>query len=430
MNTQRVAVVGAGLAGLTAAYRLLKEGQCSVDIYEAEPVVGGRVQSRSVLGVDVDFGGFLIYPWYEHALALFADLEVTEALTKTPLDDIYYILDDTGVALREDAIPFPVADGLKIWSKSLFKILPKSDLSTPNLERFEGKTISAYLRTILGDDTTPSLYETFFDTVNQGYCYGPVTQSKAAFMMPIVRQVKFHGDIRTTSYLRDGGHVLTDCLLQEIATMGGAVHTNTPITDVKGTTLFSGEQSFTHDAVVFAQTVSPELYRTILPDIEPACSYTRFVTVAVQLPHAPIVGNTKQWGALFFAPHNDTAPQTLSIINLPSLYGETLKNCVMMNIVLHGNEPEDMTNIRVTKIVHAEMPKRFPDCADVAVLEFVHWKRTMPIAQEAFVQAIRDAQGKNGYFFAGDFLGAPSIETAIATGNHAAANVLVKTQTS
>ena len=48
----------------------------------------------------------------------------------------------------------------------------------------------------------------------------------------------------------------------------------------------------------------------------------------------------------------------------------------------------------------------------------------MPVAQEAFVQAVRDAQGKQGYFFAGDFLGAPSIETAIATGNAAAERVV------
>ncbi|CAK6537260.1 MAG: Protoporphyrinogen oxidase HemY/PPOX [Candidatus Midichloria mitochondrii] len=38
----RIAIIGAGLAGLTAAYRLHKENS-NVDIFEARNRVGGRV---------------------------------------------------------------------------------------------------------------------------------------------------------------------------------------------------------------------------------------------------------------------------------------------------------------------------------------------------------------------------------------------------
>lgn len=47
-NNKRIAVVGAGLAGLTAAYTLQKEGYL-VDVYEASKRVGGRVLTASVL---------------------------------------------------------------------------------------------------------------------------------------------------------------------------------------------------------------------------------------------------------------------------------------------------------------------------------------------------------------------------------------------
>jgi protoporphyrinogen oxidase len=430
MIKNRIAVVGAGLAGLTAAYRILQHGHHTVDIYESLPYVGGRVQSRKVLGHSVDFGGFLIYPWYEHAHALFTDLGVSDTLVKTPLSDIVYFLDDNGIALREDEISFPVRDGLQIWTKSLFKILAKSDLSAPDLTRFEGKTISEYLRAILGTDETETLYETFFDTVNQGYCYGPAAQSKAAFMMPIIRQVKFHGDIRTTSFFPQGGSVLTDHLLREITALGGTVHYNTPITRVEGTTLFFDNSSFSHDAIVFAQNVSPDLYTSILPDVTPECWYTHFITAAIKLPKTPVVGNSQHWGAAFYAPDAKKSPQALSIINLSSLYGEALDGCVMMNIVLREKEPASVSSDDVARIAREELQRLFPDIHDEQLVDFVHWTHTMPVAQERFVQAVRDHHGKNGYYFAGDFLGAPSIETAIATGNHAAASVLVNTHIS
>lgn len=52
----RVAVIGAGLAGLSAAYRLHKAG-VHVDVYEARHHVGGRVMTARVNGKIVELGG-------------------------------------------------------------------------------------------------------------------------------------------------------------------------------------------------------------------------------------------------------------------------------------------------------------------------------------------------------------------------------------
>ena len=425
MKNHRVAIVGAGIAGLTAAYRILKEKTgATVDIYEAKPNIGGRIQSRIVRGQEIDFGGFLIYPWYEHAHQLFTDLEIADALVKTPLSDIIYFLDDSGIALRESEIPFPIRDGIQIWTKSLFKILQKSDLAAPDLERFDGKTISEYLRSVLETPGHAGVYETFFDTVNQGYCYGPVDQSKAAFMMPIVRQMQFHGDIRTTSFFGEGAKVLTNHLEREIVALGGVVHCNTPITAISTKALSSASETFDFDSVIFAQNVSYPLYESLLPTIQIGCTYTTFLTIAVQLPKIPVVGNSQNWGAAFYAPLAESSLQTLSIINLSSLYGEALNGCVMMNIVLRDDAIHAYTESDIARVAQEELQRLFADIQTIEILDSILWEQTMPIAQESFIRAVREAHGKNGIYFAGDFLGAPSIETAIATGDIAATDVL------
>ena len=52
----RVAVVGAGLAGLTTAYRLQQKG-VEVDLYEARGSVGGRILTAYAGGRIAELGG-------------------------------------------------------------------------------------------------------------------------------------------------------------------------------------------------------------------------------------------------------------------------------------------------------------------------------------------------------------------------------------
>ncbi|MCC7283681.1 MAG: FAD-dependent oxidoreductase, partial [Acetobacteraceae bacterium] len=69
----RVAVIGAGLAGLVAAYRLVQAGVANVTVYEANRRIGGRVLSgRDVVGDGtlVELGGSFINSDHEDMLAL------------------------------------------------------------------------------------------------------------------------------------------------------------------------------------------------------------------------------------------------------------------------------------------------------------------------------------------------------------------------
>ena len=55
--SQSIVIIGAGPAGLTAAYELLKKGQVSVTILEATGEIGGISRTHNYKGNRMDIGG-------------------------------------------------------------------------------------------------------------------------------------------------------------------------------------------------------------------------------------------------------------------------------------------------------------------------------------------------------------------------------------
>jgi len=82
MENKRVAVVGGGIAGLTAALRLAEYGY-GVDLYEAAPALGGRTKSFYDEEVDewVDNGPHLMVGAYHATKRLLADVDAVANVT-------------------------------------------------------------------------------------------------------------------------------------------------------------------------------------------------------------------------------------------------------------------------------------------------------------------------------------------------------------
>ncbi|HET9580607.1 MAG TPA: hydroxysqualene dehydroxylase HpnE [Usitatibacter sp.] len=84
-QARRVAVVGAGYAGLAAAMTLVREG-CIVTLYEANRVPGGRARRVEYRGTTLDNGQHLLLGAYRETLALMREAGVPEhALRRVPL---------------------------------------------------------------------------------------------------------------------------------------------------------------------------------------------------------------------------------------------------------------------------------------------------------------------------------------------------------
>lgn len=425
-SEKKIAVIGGGLSGLAAAYTLSQKG-FSVSVFEAESTCGGRVQSLPVHDRQVDFGGFIIYPWYETFHRLIDGLGIQDHLRPIPLKQIYYDIEGDGRYQAQRDIDFPIKDTLRLYPRLALGVIPQNDLAKPDLEQFAGRTISEQFRHILGTQTE-SLYERFTDIVCQGYCYGPVDQYKMAFVAPIIRFQRLYGDIEKAFYFSNGTSVFTNALVRAIEDAGGAVHTNTSIETVHEKEIQT-QQGAVHtvDQIVFALPADDPLYRQVLPSVDAGCAYTHFYTVTLKTQQTPVVGSDVHWGATFHRPKDEMPYQVLSAINLSELYGNSLDGYVNVNVICR--EPASKKTVsaqELFEILLPELKSLFPGAVWAGAVQMRHWTRAMPIAQEAFVQKVQEGQGENGHAFAGDFLGSPSMETALLTGVRAAEHVIAQ----
>ncbi|HUJ00447.1 MAG TPA: hydroxysqualene dehydroxylase HpnE [Usitatibacter sp.] len=85
VNARRVAVVGAGYAGLSAAVRLARAG-CAVSVFEANRVPGGRARRVVYRGASLDNGQHILLGAYHETLGLMREVGASApALQRVPL---------------------------------------------------------------------------------------------------------------------------------------------------------------------------------------------------------------------------------------------------------------------------------------------------------------------------------------------------------
>ena len=158
--TGRVVVVGGGIAGLTAAYRLVAAGGPEVTVLEADAVPGGKVRSIEVGGVELEAGPDSLIARKPWAVELCRELGVGHDLV-APATDRTYVWTEAG--LRRFPIgPFGIpADPRELWSWAGIsrrgKLRALGDLVRKPKKAEGDQSLGSLLRRRLGDEVTDAL---------------------------------------------------------------------------------------------------------------------------------------------------------------------------------------------------------------------------------------------------------------------------------
>lgn len=152
-----VVVIGAGVAGLTAAHRLRQSGR-EVVVLEARDRVGGRVKSDLSNGFLVEVGGQWVAPDQERLIALIDELGLETFARYRHGDEIY--IDRAGTRIRHATDLPPLAAGtlaeierlseeLDVLSK---EVDPFEPWTHPRAAEFDAISFGAWLRANTADE--------------------------------------------------------------------------------------------------------------------------------------------------------------------------------------------------------------------------------------------------------------------------------------
>ncbi|MGE3857657.1 MAG: NAD(P)/FAD-dependent oxidoreductase [Dehalococcoidia bacterium] len=300
----KVIVIGAGVAGLAAAYDLAKRGH-EVAVYEASDRPGGQVRTFEV-------GGGRVEIFYHHLFR--SDTDIVALIEELGLGgDLEWI--DSNVGLHAGGRNYPFVGPVDLLRFDRVSLLTRVRLGLGALylrryrhwRNFEGKRAAEWIRKWVGREG--------YDAV-----WGPLLRAKFREHAEDVSLVWFWGKLHLRfasrqsggggllaplkglfakeqlGYLRGSFGRLIDALVDAIETRGGSVHLQTPVERVliedgraAGIRLRDGTE-VRGDAVL--ATVPSEWFARLVPDLaERDARYASMLT-SVQYQWATVLALT------------------------------------------------------------------------------------------------------------------------------------------
>jgi oxygen-dependent protoporphyrinogen oxidase len=272
MSCPQLAVLGAGMAGLTAAFRLQQAGH-QVEVFEAGATAGGRMASRSVAGFQLDLGVHMLLDNYDRTRALLAELGLAdqwfvieageggvlrdhELLSFSP-KRAFDVLRFRGIDLRGRIRLFIELARARRWRDDLDFF----DLSVGN-DQLDQEDCEHFSRRRMGDEATDYAIDSFIRTFH----FHGAGKMSMKYFEALAALLVTRGEFRPCA-LRGHMGVLPDALAARLD-----VRYATPITSVLGGDAGAELQwhgcTARYDAVVLATTA--DAARVLLQQPSPA----------------------------------------------------------------------------------------------------------------------------------------------------------------
>lgn len=413
---KKVVIVGGGLAGLTAAFYLSKHSDYEIEIFEAQEVIGGRVQTIDVKGFKFNYGAFMIFPWYKSFNKLLHELKYDHNSEHLDIDK-EYSWDSTEKLFHrinrhwtyDDA---PIA--------ALLKALPtflthEAELYNPDPARFDGQSVKQYIDDLSNED------ERALDAINKlivGYTYGAIYQLPMSIYFGFAKEILIHSGFKHVKALSRGADRVVSKLEEALLERGVSLHTSSPVELDKNLKASVLEKPLEYDYLIMA-TAENNLLSPLL-GIENPVAFNDHYVAMVKTENKVYVNGESDWNLLYTATLDDSVPQLTCIANLENTFPEKPKNSLITYLRIPTSKSSSYDLVKAKQEIIDQICKVLSNPGKVSVEFIHHWENTMPILGIEALAKIQSMQGVDKIFFAGDYMGAPSMEVAVRSGEEAA----------
>ncbi len=431
---QRIVVVGAGIAGLTAAYFLKQEGYTPI-VFEKSDRVGGRMMTDIINGASIDMGAGFI-------------MDASPILTG--------LIDQLGMNsefIETNPYSGTVKNGKirKVLTKDVLSPVRTGLLSLPSWLRLGWRIIQLMPR-VQSLPINDSTAWTEFDDIDaelwsQSYFGKEVTDY---VMEPLVAGLYFHS-LRNTSralligitsmflyqkkkamILANGINALPKSLASQLD-----VRLNTPVKSIEigksDVELDTGTESIRADRVILATTASTAraLYHepTAIERELLATPYSSSIAIAIAAKDTFLVDPeiSDIYSILIPEKERDVIAGILTLDDRTRIGSDKIFKAVLSDKA--GSELMGRKDESIVPVVLGEMDKYFAGLSENVLFTKVYrWREALamtPVGRIRMVARYRQSvNGSTKVFLAGDYMGMPYIEGAAETGKWAALSMM------
>jgi protoporphyrinogen oxidase len=283
-----VGIIGGGVLGLTAAYRLAQEG-VPVTVYEESDRVGGLAGTTPLAGIEVDRYYHAVTLTDDRVLALASELGLGDTIRWRPLGVGFF--HDGALASMSTPMELLRFPGLSPVERARLVAFVARCRRISDRAALDAEPIEPWTRRIAGDALWERLWRPLLDSKFDGH-HDDLPATYLWSRMRRTAGTRDRAGREVMGWIRGGHQALADALRDAIVERGGEVLTGRTVTSivssqgaVQGVATADGFHA--HDWVV-STLLRPHLSRLIGPDVRAAlpidpCRYLGVVCVVARV---------------------------------------------------------------------------------------------------------------------------------------------------
>ena len=434
----RVAVIGAGIAGLTCAWELHKAG-VHVQVFEREESVGGRMSTRTKDGLDFDVGANFLIRAYRGVNALAEEMGI-DLRKASPVAHIVYRGGHPHLMNFSSIRSIFRMGALDLHSRFRFLAFvlkvrrAHEDLDFFDLGRVPDDLTQEDAYTFARREVGPEFADYIVDSFNSCMMFSRSTETSSAAFLSLFSMMADPGSDFSVFYADGDMRAIPEALASRLV-----VHRGCPVDALEiqdgGWRVKTYDKSSRFDRVVLAATPgaalamlkeAPEGHRLLLAKTR----YASTINVSFRVPKETL-GRTH----CFYVPYVEN--RVISEFTNESLKGEhtTHEGSSLVNVGLHEEAALTLMSVpddRIFELVRAELLGLNASLREVGdrvrPYDLARWPEAIPKYDCAHISRVkaflRKEQGSQGLYLCGDYMNAPWIEGASRSGQKAARQLL------